>query len=271
MKKIVRKIINLLGFDLVRYQNPLDRNLALNEELGYEFEAEASKVLPIIKNNTMLSKKRLVTLYQQVAYCEANKIPGAFVECGVWKGGSVGMMALANLKSSTTRRHIHLFDAFTEICQPDSDVDGTKAMSEVKGYISDSESNKGELKPMSGFYDNLGGPGTLTENQNLLEKTIGYPKEFLHYHKGWFQETLAKDHEKIGPIAILRLDGDWYASTKVCLEYLFDKVVPGGVIIIDDYGTYEGCKKAVDEFIENRKICAYLGPIDRDCRFFIKC
>ncbi|HXI69239.1 MAG TPA: TylF/MycF/NovP-related O-methyltransferase [Verrucomicrobiae bacterium] len=82
----------------------------------------------------------------------------------------------------------------------------------------------------------------------MLTKEIGYDPGFLHFLKGWFQETMPKDSSQISQIAILRLDGDWYDSTRVCLEFLYDKVVPGGFVIIDNYGAYEGCRKAVAEF-----------------------
>jgi hypothetical protein len=216
----------------------------------------------------MLSDERLVTLYQQVVFCELHNIAGSFVECGVWKGGAVALMARANLIHGSNRRHIHLFDSFQEICEPDRAVDGEKAVQEVGIWSGGGCS--GKLEPVRGFYDSLGGPGTLKGNKDLLEQIIGYDPAFLHYHEGWFQETLPRDHENIGDIAILRLDGDWYASTKICLEYLYDKVVPGGFVIIDDYGAYEGCKKAVDEFTRKRNIAAYLNHIDEVGRYWIK-
>jgi len=270
IKRLVRKLINAMGFDIVPLRSILENNLNIDEKLGFEFEDEAEACISIIQHNTMLSKRRLVTLYQQVAYCERNDISGAFVECGVWKGGATGMMALANLQTGKARRDLHLFDAFQEICEPDAAVDGERALREVQQFTGRSGHDKGMLQPLTGIYDFLGGPGTLAENRQLLENTIGYPAEFLHYHVGWFQETLPADCEAVGPIAILRLDGDWYASTKICLEYFFDKVVNGGIVIIDDYGTYEGCKRAVDEFIKLKHIQVYLAPIDSDCRFFVK-
>ena len=270
MKRAVKKMLGILGFDLTRTRRSvLETNLGLDERLGYEHEDEATACISIIQHNTMLSKRRLVTLYQQVAYCERYEIPGAFVECGVWKGGAMGMMALANLQTGKVRRHMHLFDAFQEICEPDAAVDGQRALSEVQQLTGRGGHDKGQLQPLTGIYDFLGGPGTLEENRQLLEKTIGYPAELLHYHVGWFQETLPSDCEAIGPIAILRLDGDWYASTKVCLEYLFDKVVKGGIVIIDDYGTYDGCKLAVDEFLLSRDMKYYLHSIDNTGRYIV--
>ena len=129
---------------------------------------------------------------------------------------------------------------------------------------------KGRLKPVEGVYDSLGGMGTLDENQQLLESIIGYEKKKIYYHKGWFQETVPKDADQINKIAILRLDGDFYTNTKVCLEGLYDKVVPNGLIIIDDYGTYVGCKKAVDGFRMKKAINSYLHYSDPDCRYWFK-
>lgn len=71
-------------------------------------------------------------------------------------------------------------------------------------------------------------------------------------------------------IAILRLDGDWYASTQICLEHLYDLVVPSGFVIVDDYGTYDGCRKAVDEFIAARGLTIHLEPVDSECHCWIK-
>lgn len=269
LKNIVKTVLNRLGVDLVRYRSPSDANLGMDERLGFELEDEATAAIHVVRGHTMLSKRRLVTLYQQVAYCERNGIPGAFVECGVWKGGAMGLMALANLQTVHARRTLHLFDAFKEICEPDAAVDGEQALRETRPFTEGGAEGQGALRPLVGIYDALGGPGTLAENRQLLERTIGYPPEMVHYHVGWFQETLPAVHETIGPIAILRLDGDWYASTKICLEYLFDKVVPGGIVIIDDYGTYEGCRRAVDEFLASRDVKGYLHNVDHTGRYLV--
>jgi O-methyltransferase len=217
---------------------------------------------------TMLPRDRLVSLYDQVAQCEKAGVAGAFVECGVWKGGSVGLMALASRNiNKSTPRDLHLFDSFQDICEPNPDVDGSLAIKEI-GYIP--EPANGHIKPVKGFYDGVGGHGTLADCKALLESRVRYPVNRLHYHVGWFQDVLPLDQGDIGPIAILRLDGDWYASTKVCLDYLYDQVVPGGFVIVDDYGVYEGCKRAVDEFMQVRGICAYLHRVDQACYYFVK-
>lgn len=261
LKPLLKKVAGQLGYEI--------RKKAELARLGYDFEDRAADAIRVVRPYTMLSRERMITLYQQVTHCEENGIPGVFVECGVWKGGGVALMALANLKAGKVRRHLHLFDAFTEICEPDQAVDGDRAVREVKAGAKNGGVG-GKLVPVTGIYDSLGGPGTLEGNKQLLETVVGYDPRFVHYHVGWFQDTLPKDADQLGEIAILRLDGDWYASTKICLDYLYDKVVSGGFVIIDDYGAYEGCKKAVDEFRRGRGISAYLHHIDDVGRYWIK-
>ena len=123
---------------------------------------------------------------------------------------------------------------------------------------------------MVGFYDDVGGHGTLQACQELLEQKIGYAPSLIEFHTGWFQDTVPTQAAKIGPIAVLRLDGDWYASTKVCLDHMYDQVSDGGFIIIDDYGTYDGCRLAVDEFFSSRQSHPFLNRVDASCYYLIK-
>lgn len=224
--------------------------------------------LAIVREHTMLSRKRLYSLYECVLACEKQNIAGDYVECGVWKGGAVGLMALANLRYGKVRRPLHLFDTFAGIPEPDGEIDGGRAVEEARQL---GVAAFGRLTPNPQLYDNMGrGVGTLETNHELLEQIIGYDKAFVRYHKGLFQQTLPMVARTIESIAILRLDGDWYASTKVCLEFLYDKVARGGFVIIDDYGAYEGCKKAVDEFLTKRKIKVRLKRVGSELRFFRK-
>ena len=253
LRTFAKKLLSRAGYEISAKPLP-----AYGERETFE------RHLAIVRNNTMLPETRLLSLHDQVIFCEKNGVEGAFVECGVWKGGAVGLMALA--ANEPKERSLHLFDAFTDICEPDPAVDGRKALEEASRIAVP----EGRLKPMEGIYDSLGGHGTLEECRALIEGTIGYPPDRLHYHVGWFQDTMPVDAPAIGPIAILRIDGDWYASTKVCLDNLVDRVVPGGFVIIDDYGTYEGCKKAVDEFLEQSPDQPFLHRVDNACHYFVK-
>jgi O-methyltransferase len=90
----------------------------------------------------------------------------------------------------------------------------------------------------------------------------------VHLVKGWFADTLPK--REIVPIALLHLDCDLYESVKLCLEQLYDDVIKGGCIVIDDYGCWEGCQKAVNEFIERRNLKVELIKVDYEGVYFHK-
>ena len=208
----------------------------------------------------MLNGARLRSLWDQVITCDRDGVSGALVECGVWKGGAVAWMALAGQSVNASPRPLHLFDAFDDICEPDPAVDGEYALRKVV-ELGGPTDPKGRLTPMTGIYDAKGGPGTVEACREVLNRTR-HPAHLWNFHVGWFQDTLPS--ADTGPIAILRLDGDWYASTKVCLEHLYDLVSPGGFVVIDDYLMFEGCRLAVDEFRAQRRIVDPLNIIDRD-------
>lgn len=256
LARIIKKAFERRGYQL-----------SANEQPIYAPRQAAEAAMAAVAANTMLARGRLVSLFDQVSFCVRERIPGAFVECGVWKGGSVGLMAAALLEAGDSERDLHLFDSFTDICAPDPEVDGARALQEVSGR----ELGSGpDPTPLTGIYDHIGGHGTIAACRSLIEQEIGYPPGRVHYHQGWFQDTLPEQAPAIGEIALLRLDGDWYASTKVCLEHLYDQVVPRGFVIIDDYGSYEGCRKAVHEFLEARGAAPFLGRVDGGCYFFVK-
>jgi O-methyltransferase len=272
MKNIIKRLIRKFGYEINKIENigSIPFHNDLNKNIRYEFENEANEAIKIVRKQTMLPYMDLVTLYEQARYCEKAAIEGDFVECGVWKGGAVGLMALVNLKYSAQKRNLHLFDAFEEICAPNKDIDGDRAINEVKELLSDKALINGELQPLKGIYDKIGGPSDINECRSLIEKKIGYPTDYIQYHKGWFQNTVAIQSKEIKKIALLRLDGDWYESTKICLENLYDNVVSNGIIIFDDYGLYAGCKKAVDEFFESRNEAYFLHYSTWSCRYIQK-
>lgn len=280
MKKMIIKLLAKAGYEIrklpsVNVKKPagadlLESRLSVKLNLRLEFEEEAFEAIQVVKKNTMLTYEPLVSLYEQVVYCERNNIVGAFVECGTWKGGAIGLMALANLKHGKQKRHLHLFDSFEEICQGDEEHDDSSIVKETLRISKVNASGKQPLKALKGVYDQWGGPGTLEINRSLLEQTIGYSTEYLHYHKGWFQDTVPLSPKEIKQIALLRLDGDWYESTKVCLEHLYPMLSDGGVVVIDDYGYNIGCHNAVHEYFTLQKIHPLLSYVNKSCRYFIK-
>lgn len=254
LRSIVKQTIDWAGFEIRRKGAVLAGNTAAPE-------AGAAEAIDTVRSHTMLSDARLTTLYRQVQHLDAHAREGALVECGTWKGGAVGMMALANRDAGAPPRDLHLFDAFDDICEPDPAVDGPRILAEVRDSLGVTDP-QARLQPMKGAYDGFGGHGTIAEARALLIDTIGCDPHHVHFHKGWFQHTVPVVAPTIGKIALLRLDGDLYASIKVCLEHLYDLVVPGGFVVIDDYGYYDGCTRAVDEFIANNELDAYLHPAD---------
>ncbi len=226
---------------------------------GYDEEDLIREAARIVSAHTMSSFERLATLWQQVRYLDRYGIKGALVECGVWKGGASGIMALAHLASNPTpNRELHLFDSFEGLPEPRADLDGATAVE-----YADHRAN--------GALESIGQcVGTLEENRALLEQRVQYPSELVFYHVGWFEKTIPQSAAAIPEIALLRLDGDWYESTRVCLSHLYPRVVHGGVVVIDDYGHYEGCRKAVDEFLKSLAEPVLLNHIDYTGRYWIR-
>ncbi|MDH5380862.1 MAG: TylF/MycF family methyltransferase, partial [Cyclobacteriaceae bacterium] len=257
LNKLVQKIKRLSKYRLLRIDT-------VKSEKFHDFMNSELEALAMIKKHTMLNKRRLGNIVEIMEYISKSKLQGDIVECGVWKGGSVALMAFASKRLGVTRK-LHLFDAFDDICEPDAAVDGQRAI-DLVGV----EKARGRLVPIKGLYDYKGGSGNEEEVRNLIVNEMGYDENLVVIHKGWFQDTLPVAQKSVEKISFLRLDGDWYASTKVCLDYLYNKVEVGGVIVIDDYGAYEGCKKAVDEFLESIDIIPLIHKVDEECIYWVK-
>jgi O-methyltransferase len=223
----------------------------------YDGEDLARQALKIVDAYTMTSYERMVTLWQQVRYLDGAGIAGCLVECGTWRGGAMGMMALAHLASGSPSRPLHLFDSFEGLPEPDAAKDGEMAAEYAGGRTSGALASIGQCV------------GALEDNRRLLGEIIGYPQALTHYHVGWFQDTVAPAAREVGPIALLRLDGDWYESTKICLEALIPIVSSGGIVVIDDYGKWPGCRQAVDEFMSRLSRPLFLNHIDPAGRYFV--
>jgi len=277
LKHFLKKLLRYFGVDVkkIPHYKELRANIPefhvdLDGEKRFRYNEDAHTAINLVRRHTMLPYVNLMTLYEQVRYLEGAGIEGDLVECGVWKGGACGLMALANLRYGQHRRTIHMYDIFDNICEPDEEKDGETARQEVSLLAGRRVEAKGRLIPIEGVYRNFGGPGTIEENRMLMEEMVGYDPIYISYHKGWFQETVNDASQKPERIALLRLDGDLYHSIKVCLEGLYERVIVGGFIVIDDYGYYSGCTKAVDEFRESRGIKGYLHYSSGTCRYWIK-
>lgn len=221
-------------------------------------------ILSKIRPYTMTSALRVEALLKSVRYVVDRNIPGAFVECGVWKGGSVLAMIYQLLDLELDDRDIYLYDTFDGMTEPSElDVEvgtGASAMEAWKDAAA-----KGKRVWEHAFGEQVFNEDTV---KGLLLDT-GYPTERLHIIKGPVEETIPLHAAE--EIAILRLDTDWYESTLHELEQLYPRVVPGGIVIIDDYGHWEGCRKAVDEYFSRPDIDGILlNRIDYTGRLAVK-
>lgn len=193
---------------------------------------------------TMVGRGALVDLGRMVRAVLTFDIPGDLVECGVWRGGASFLMADLLRRAEATDRKVWLFDSF-EGLPPPRPVDGPAALA----YVQNTDSPD--------YYDNC--RASLEEvRRTAAELGVAAYTEVI---KGWFEQTLPLFRERLGPIAILRIDGDWYSSVRCCLENLLDQVVEGGLVVVDDYYAFDGCRLAVHEFFSERQLTYALESV----------
>lgn len=240
MKTLIKKALNRFGLDVISYIPPDESDLKAFPDLS---DKERQIVLAV-KPFTMTSVERIVSLVNAVSYISSNKIGGDIAECGVWRGGSMMTVALTLLAHNDTGRNLYLYDTFEGMSAP------TEFDKSFDGVSAESQMNQEEGKWCYASIEDV--------RQNIL--STGYPKEKIHLVKGKVEDTIPKTL----PInlSLLRLDTDWYESTKHELNHLFPLLAPEGVLVIDDYGHWQGARRAVDEYFaeQNRKI--YLHRID---------
>jgi len=205
---------------------------------------------------TMTSVERQIALIDATRYVVRRRIPGSLVECGVWRGGSVMAALLTLIDEGVMDRDVYLYDTFSGMTPPvdvDKTFDGTLARTHLERDVS-----------RTGYWC----VAHLDEvRRNVL--STGYPEHQIHFVKGPVEETLPTC-SPTDAVALLRLDTDWYESTKHELTHLFPKVSQGGVVIVDDYGHWQGAKLAVDEFLQQSSDVYYLHRIDYTGRLLIK-
>lgn len=219
-----------------------------------------AKVLP----NTMVSARRLMNAYDAMETVEREGLEGAVVECGVWAGGSVGLMASVSKRRKNTWRIFHLFDSFEGLPQPSvHDVDVFDNFRQNHPDLTpDDGANAADLVAIGACR------APLDDVNELFFEVLKIDRRQVVIHKGWFQDTIPPAAPQMGPVSLLRIDGDWYESTKTCLEGLYDNVAEGGFVIVDDYGEFAGCAKAVDEFMASRAPGVDLIRIDGEGVYF---
>lgn len=191
-----------------------------------------------VKLYSMTSVERIEFLYKSLEYIRENKIKGDYVECGVWKGGNIiGMIKYLEYYNNLNN-NIWAYDTFSGMTDPESvdiDLNNNNSVDILNNELVKAYCSLDEVK----------------NNVNNFSKK--YPKENIKYIVGDVSETLMVEENLPDTISLLRLDTDWYKSTKIELEVLYDRLSDNGILIIDDYGHWRGCKKAVDEFFQGKE------------------
>jgi O-methyltransferase len=246
IKAAIHKGFRMFGLDIVRLRH---------REASYppDFGRDDVRIIQEVRPWTMTSAERIYTLIQAVRYISANAIAGAIVECGVWKGGSMAAIAKALLQLKDVTRDLYLFDTFKGMTEPsarDIDYSGKRASTVLSEDI---------------------GMRCADAPLELVKEVVygtGYPRERSHFVRGSVEETIPASAPDA--ISLLRLDTDWYASTKHELIHLFPRLSKAGVIIIDDYGHWRGSRQACDEYFAENHIPILLNRIDYTGRIALK-
>ena len=232
-------------------------NYLLGTPIPADIDDEVAARIARVRRQSLTSAVRLAAFCQAVEYVVSNEIEGELVECGVWRGGSMMAAALTLIELGETDRDLYLFDTYTGMPEPGAE----DVPSPYDGY-----SPHRFWRLVTGAGRTWAAASVETVRSNLT--STGYPAERMHFVAGMVEDTLpdaAPDR-----IAILRLDTDWYSSTKHELETLYPRLGEGGVLIVDDYGHHAGARRAVDEYFAEIGEAPLLTRLDYTGRIAIK-
>jgi hypothetical protein len=250
----VKQILHRYGYDLVRATAPSipDRQV----EFPVDFDAETIETVQSVSGYTMTSPEKIFSLCHAIRYLARYQIPGDIVECGVWRGGSMMAAARTLLSCGDPDRELYLFDTYEGMPRPtehDVDFAGVSAL------------DQWNAQHRNRF--NRDARASLKDVRNNME-TVGYDMTRIHFVKGMVEETIPQ----LAPekIALLRLDTDFYESTRHEMVHLYPRLSPGGVLIIDDFGHFKGAAKAVTEYVMDSQEPILLHRIDYSARVGVK-
>ncbi len=253
----LKKLAYRFGYDFTLRKLPqydvARRRLGIPRDMDPAFAEICAKAAPF----TMTSVERMYALYEGVKHVISRQVPGDLVECGVWQGGSSMVMALTLAMLGDTSRKIHLYDTFAGMTRP-GEVDrrardGSEQISRWQ-HFQRGDHNEWCYASLAEVRDNMA--------------TTGYPADKLVFVEGPVEDTLPA--RAPAAVALLRLDTDWYQSTRHELEHLYPRLSAGGVLVLDDYGSFEGARQAVDEYFAENGIGLYLHRVDSTGRIAVK-
>lgn len=250
VKNSIQKSAGFLGYKVIKLLPPPP----------IEFSQEDIKLVEYVlaKQLSMVSPFGLYSTLSACKYIVENNLPGDFVECGVWRGGNA-LIAADVFKRHRVKKKIYLFDTFEGMTEPsEEDVSLQGRVPALTQYLESRRESHNEwcFAPVEEVAKNFDAKGLLSED--------------LIFVKGPVEDTLRVEQNLPKEICFLRLDTDWYESTRVELEVLYPRLVKGGVLAIDDYGFWSGSKKATDEFFSAPEKRPFFHAIDEERRVAIK-
>jgi O-methyltransferase len=249
LSKALQPIFRSLGYELI--------SSSRKNKYPMGFDPKVIEIFEAVKPFTMTSIDRISAVVAAVQYVTQNDIDGSFVECGVWRGGSSMAMIYALQRLALTNRELYMYDTYEGMSAP-SEFDISASGNSAHNKFSQTKISEDSSDWCLASLEDV--------RKNIL--STGYPAEKINFIKGKVEDTVpAQVPEKI---ALLRLDTDWYESTKHELIHLYPRLSQNGILIIDDYGHWQGARKAVDEYFKETGAPVFLNRIDYTGRLVIK-
>ncbi len=254
VKQLVNRVLAPSGLMLV--PRKAHDELLSRAQADIRGDARFMEIYERCRPYTMTCMERMYGLYQAVSFVIAQDIPGDFVECGVWRGGSSMVIALTLKKLGVTDRGLHLYDTFNGMSPPtvdDVDLAGRSVEEDLR------------RRGLTDVGDLCNAP--LDDVKTNMEST-GYPSDRVRYIEGDVLKTIPQQMPE--GVALLRLDTDWYESTYHELTHLYPLLARHGVLVIDDYGHWQGARKAVDQYFDENDVRMMMPRLDYSCRIGVK-
>lgn len=245
IKQNIKKIFDKIGLDIRR----IDRSF-------FKLDKNFEEIYNFCRPFTMTSLERMYALYKSTEYIVKANVPGAIVECGVWKGGSAMLVAKTLLNLGCRDKKIYLYDTYEGMTEP-SELDVSSSGERAE----DTFDKKKNGETSDWCYSPLD-----EVKKNLL--STGYPSENIIFVKGKVQDTIPGTVPD--QISLLRLDTDWFDSTYHEMKHLFPILQKNGALVLDDYGFWEGARRAVDQYLSETNNIILLTRIDFSGRIGIK-
>lgn len=250
IKKIIRSFFYFFNYEITKISNEIS--------FPTEIDEANKKLIEECMPFSMTGPKRMIALNFCLKNILDNKVDGDFVECGVWRGGNL-ILVQKIFNKHFSNKSIYGYDTFEGMSEPtEFDVDHRNKLAKT---LLEKSNKKNDTLNIWAYVNKE----TVIKNinQNLSNNKI-------KLIKGKVEQTLKINENLPKKISILRLDTDWYESTKIELEILYPLLERNGFLIIDDYGHFKGARKAVDEYFGKFEKKPYLHIVDYSCRIIQK-